>query len=72
MLRCYKIERLIRKSLPVLSLPELPPDRPKPPRSEQRRFYRDRHFSGRGRQGQQPNRQKKRRPSQNKRRRGSR
>ncbi len=29
-----KIERLIRKSLPVLSLPTLPPQRPKPPRPE--------------------------------------
>ncbi len=29
-----KIEKLIRKSLPVLRLPELPPARPKPPREE--------------------------------------
>lgn len=29
-----KIERLIRKSLPILSLPELPAERPKPPRQE--------------------------------------
>ncbi len=30
-----KVERLIRKSLPVLSLPALPPERTKPPREEQ-------------------------------------
>lgn len=29
-----KIERLIRKSLPVLALPELPPEREKPPREK--------------------------------------
>ncbi len=34
----YKIERLIRKSLPVLSLPELPPEREKVP-------YRDHSYS---------------------------
>ena len=30
-----KIERLIRKSLPVLSVPELPPERKRPPREKQ-------------------------------------
>jgi len=49
-----KIERLIRKSLPVLSLPELPAARQKPPREE---FSRD---FGRG-SGQQLGRAKRKR-----------
>ncbi len=39
-----KIERLIRKSLPVLSLPELPPEREKPPKEESR-FERRKKFA---------------------------
>ncbi len=44
-----KIERLIRKSLPVLSIPELAPERPKPTRTEQPRPSRGRRSDSRGR-----------------------
>ncbi len=59
-----KIERLIRKSLPVLSLPELPPEREKPPREEKHRSSGGRHSrkrSGyRGRGGQSSKKNKRR------------
>jgi ATP-dependent RNA helicase RhlE len=43
-----KIEKLIRKSLPVLSLPTLPAERPKPPRAPRPQNSRGRNFSKRG------------------------
>jgi len=43
-----KIEQLIRKSLPVLSLPELPPQRPKPPQEERPYATQRGHFSRQG------------------------
>ncbi|MFC1598812.1 DEAD/DEAH box helicase [Patescibacteria group bacterium] len=43
-----KIERLIRKSLPVLALPALPPERPKQPREELRQEWARNHFGHRG------------------------
>ncbi len=64
-----KIERLIRKSLPAVSLPELPPARPKVPYRENHYAHGKRNYFRRGSQNQSNNRK---RPSQNKRRRGSR
>jgi len=46
-----KIERLIRKSLPVLGLPQLPPERPKAPREERDQRSRGRRPSGQGSYG---------------------
>ncbi len=46
-----KIERLIRKTLPILALPDLPPERPKPAREELRQEWSSNHYSRRG-QGQ--------------------
>jgi len=43
-----KIERLIRKSLPILSLPALPPERERPPREEYSRVPGRRQSSRRG------------------------
>jgi len=43
-----KIERLIRKSLPILSLPVLPPERQKPPREELRQEWARKHYGNRG------------------------
>ncbi|PLX29007.1 hypothetical protein C0581_00230 [Candidatus Parcubacteria bacterium] len=44
-----KIERLIRKSLPVLSIPELPPERKKDPRTQQHDPREQRNSRDRGR-----------------------
>ncbi|HAZ29098.1 MAG TPA: hypothetical protein DCY48_05005, partial [Candidatus Magasanikbacteria bacterium] len=44
-----KIERLIRKSLPILSLPALPPERAKPPHEDSREPAGQKQFGGRGR-----------------------
>ncbi|MFH1790286.1 MAG: DEAD/DEAH box helicase [bacterium] len=43
-----KIEFLIRKSLPIISLPLLPPERQRPPQTEQRRFSRGNQHTGQG------------------------
>lgn len=43
-----KIERLIRKSLPVLSLPVLPPERERPPREELRKEWAKKHYGKQG------------------------
>ncbi len=42
-----KIERLIRKSLPVLALPTLSPERPKPPQEKQSHRSNRSHFNSR-------------------------
>ncbi len=62
-----KIERLIRKSLPVLSIPTLPAIRPKPPRTEQPHKPRRSHFTERtrGRRKPQGGRGYKRRDDRN-------
>ena len=58
-----KIERLIRKSLPVLSLPALPPERPKPPREffnkEQKQGQRKSGPRGRMRRSSSKNRKRR-------------
>ena len=46
-----KVERLIRKSLPVLSLPTLPPERERPA-YEERPYTSQRRYSPKSRQGQ--------------------
>lgn len=55
-----KIERLIRKSLPILSLPELPPERKRPPREQrpQTRGRRQSSQSGGGRRSSTKKRQR--------------
>ncbi|PIR03597.1 MAG: DEAD/DEAH box helicase [Candidatus Magasanikbacteria bacterium CG11_big_fil_rev_8_21_14_0_20_39_34] len=64
-----RIEALIRKSLPILSLPELPPEREKPLQEEGTRFSGHEEFGGRRRGGNfsHPKRRKggfgKRKPS---------
>lgn len=51
-----KIERLIRKSLPVLSLPALPAQREKPPRTEEYQQHPQKKSNYHGRPGQFSNR----------------
>ena len=54
-----KIERLIRKSLPVLALPELPPERKRPPRGKRPYNQGRGHLGyGRGRNSSRGSRQK--------------
>jgi len=55
-----KIERLIRKSLPILSLPTLPPQRPKPPYEEMFHTSEQRQFGERGRSHQKRSNQRSR------------
>jgi len=63
-----KIERLIRKSLPVLSLPKLPPQRPKPAYEEQQQFSgRNNRYAGRGNNQNSSYSRNRRRPSRNRR-----
>lgn len=57
-----KIERLIRKTLPILSLPSLPPERRKPPRQAQSYTPQRKYSTGRG--YTKPSYQKKRSSSQ--------
>ncbi|MBU1177996.1 DEAD/DEAH box helicase [Patescibacteria group bacterium] len=47
-----KIERLIRQSLPIVSLPTLPPERKKPPHEAQSQARGRKYYSQRGRGGQ--------------------
>ena len=41
-----KIERLMRKSLPILTLPALPPERDKPPLEQNHRHFQRKNYSG--------------------------
>jgi ATP-dependent RNA helicase RhlE len=63
-----KIERLIRKSLPVLSLPDLPPERVKPPYQERERprYSKSKKFSKSNYNSRGNNRKRKSNNSKNK------